>query len=44
MDTEIRKTIQQKIREHSKSGRSLEPVEEADMAVGVTCAEALQQL
>ena len=43
MDTEIRKTIQQKIQEH-KSGRSLEPVEEADMAVEVTCAEALQQL
>ena len=44
MDTEIRKTIQQKIQEHSKSGRSLEPVEEADMTVEVTCAEALQQL
>ena len=44
MDTEIRKTIQQKIQEHSKSGRSLESVEEADMAVEVTCAEALQQL
>ena len=44
MDTEIRKTIQQKIQEHSKSGRSLEPVEEADMVVEVTCAEALQQL
>ena len=44
MDTEIRKAIQQKIQEHSKSGRSLEPVEEADMAVEVTCAEALQQL
>ena len=46
MDTEIRKTIQQKIQEHCKSGRSLEPVEEAeaDMAVEVTCAEALQQL
>ena len=44
MDTEIRKTIQQKIQEHSKSGRSLEPVEEADMAVEITCAEALQQL
>ena len=44
MDTEIRKTIQQKIQEHSKSRRSLEPVEEADMAVEVTCAEALQQL
>ena len=44
MNTEIRKTIQQKIQEHSKSRRSLEPVEEADMAVEVTCAEALQQL
>ena len=44
MDTEIRKTMQQKIQEHSKSGRSLAPVEEADMAVEVTCAEALQQL
>ena len=44
MDTEIRKTIQQKIQEHSKSGRSLEPVEKADMAVDITCAEALQQL
>ena len=44
MDTEIRKTIQQKIQEHSKSGRSLEPVEEADMAVEVTCAESFQQL
>ena len=44
MDTEIRKTIQPKIQEHSKSGRSLEPVEEADMAVEVTCAESLQQL
>ena len=44
MDTEIRKTIQQKIQEHSKSGRSLEPVEEADMAVEVTCAEDLKQL
>ena len=44
MDTEIRKTIQQKIQEHSKSGRSLDPVEEADMAVEVTCAKALQQL
>ena len=44
MDTEIRKTIQQKIQEHSKSGSSLEPVEEADMAVEVTCAKSLQQL
>ena len=44
VNTELRKTIQQKIEEHSESGRSLGPVEEADMAVEVTCAEALQQL
>ena len=44
MDIELRKIIQQKIQEHSKSERSLEPVEEADMAVDVTCAEALQDL
>ena len=44
MDTEIRKTIRQKIEEHSKSEKSLEPGEDADMAVEVTCAEALQQL
>ena len=44
VSTELRKTIQQKIQEHSKSERSLEPVEKADMAVEVTCAEALQQL
>ena len=44
MDTEIRKIIQQKIQEHSKSGRSLKPVEEEDIAVEGTCAEALQQL
>ena len=44
MHTEMRKTIEQKIEEHSKSGRSLEPVEEADMGVDVRCSEALQQL
>ena len=44
MHTEMRKTIEQKIEEHSKSGRSLEPVEEADMWVEVRCSEALQQL
>ena len=42
--TELSNTIQQKIQEHSKSGRSLEPVEEADMAVKVTCAEGLHKL
>ena len=44
VNTELRKTIQQKIQEHSKSERSLEPVEVADIVVEVTCAEALQQL
>ena len=44
MDTDIRKIVQQRIQEHGKSGKSLEPGEEADMAVEVTCAEALQQL
>ena len=44
MHTEMRKTIEQKIEEHSKPGRSLEPVEEADMWVEVKCSEALQQL
>ena len=44
METEIIKIIQQKVQEHSESGRSLEPVEEADLTVEVTSAEALQQL
>ena len=44
INTELSNTIQQKIQEHSRSDRSLEPAEEADMAVEVTCAEALQQL
>ena len=44
VNTELRKTIQQKIQEHKKSERSLEPVEEADMAVEITCAEDLKQL
>ena len=44
MHAETRKTIQHKIEEHSKSGRSLQPVEEADMRLEVRCAKALQQL
>ena len=44
MHTEMRKTIEQKIEEHSKSRRSLVPVEEADMGVEVRCSESLQQL
>ncbi len=44
MHTEIRRRIQQEVGEHSKSGRSLEPVEEADMGVEVRWDEALQEL
>ena len=44
MHAEIRRRIEREIEEHSKSGRSMEPVEEADMGVEVRCAEDLQQL
>ena len=44
MHAEIRRRIEREIDERSKSWRSLEPVEEADMGVEVRCAEALQQL
>ena len=41
---EIRRRIEREIKEHSKSGKSLEPVEAVDIGVEVRCAEALQQL
>ena len=41
---EIRRRMEREIKEHSKSGRSLEPVEEVDVGVEVRCGEALQQL
>ena len=41
---EIRRRIERELKEHSKSGRSLEPVEEVDVGVEVRCAEDLQQL
>ena len=44
MHAEIRRRIEREMEEHSKSGRSMEPVEEADMGVEVRCAEDLQQL
>ena len=44
MQAEIRSRIQREVEEHSKSGRSMEPVEEADMGVEVRCTEALKQL
>ena len=42
--TEIRSRIEREIKEHDKSGRSLEPVDEVDIGMEVRCAEALQQL
>ncbi len=44
MHTDIRRQIKREIEEHRKSGRSLEPVEEADVGVEVRCEEELQQL
>ena len=44
MHAEIRNRIERERDECSKSGTSLEPVEEADIGVVVRCAEALQQL
>ena len=44
MHTEIRRRIERELDEYSKSGRSLEPVEEVDVGVDMSCAEALQQL
>ncbi len=44
MHTDIRRQIKREIEEHSKSRRSLEPVEEADVGVEVKCEEELQQL
>ena len=44
MHAEIRRRIEREIDERSKSGRSKEPMENADVGVEVRCAEALQQL
>ena len=44
MHAEMRKTIEHKIEEHSKSRRNVEPVEEVDVGVEVRCADALQHL
>ena len=41
---EIRRRIEREIEEHSKSGRSLESVEEEDIGMEVRCSKALQQL
>ena len=44
MHAEIKSRIEREIKEHHKEGRSLEPVEEVDIGVEVSCAEELKQL
>ena len=44
MHAEIMRQIEREIKECSKSGRSLKPVEEVDIGLKVRCSEALQQL
>ena len=44
MHTEISQRIKEEVEEHDKPGNRLKPVEEADMGVEVTCAEALKLL
>ena len=44
MQTEIRRRIEEEVKEYSKSEKSLEPVEEADTGVEVRCVEDLQRL
>ena len=44
MHVELQSLIDRAIQEQQEGGRSLEPVEEADMSVEVSCAEQLKQL
>ncbi len=44
MHTEIEKELDQEIQAQSQSGKSREPLEEADMGVEIKCCEALHQL
>ncbi len=44
MHTEIEKELDQEIQTQSQSGKSREPLEEADMGVEIKCCEALHQL
>ena len=44
MQTEIRRRIEQEVKEYSESEKSLEPVEEADTGVDIDCVEDLQRL
>ena len=44
MHAEIKSQIEREVKEHCKEGRSLEPVEEVDIGVEVSCAEELKEL
>ena len=44
MHAKITSLVEGGIEKHGKLGRSMEPVEEANIGVEVRCAEALQQL
>ncbi len=44
LHADIKRQIQREMEEHSKSERSLEPEEEADIAIEVKCKETLQEL
>ena len=44
MHTEIKSRIDREIEEHCKEGRSLDPVEEVDIGVEVSCDEDLKKL
>ena len=44
MHAEIKNRIEREIEEHCKEGRSLEPVEEVDIGVEVSCAEELKEI
>ncbi len=44
LHADIKRQIQREMEEHSKSERSLEPEEEADIAIDVKCKEALHEL
>ena len=44
MHAELESRIDQEVKEHHKEGRSLDPVEEVDVGVEVSCVEDLKQL
>ena len=44
MHTELESRIDHEVKEYRKEGRSLDPVEEVDVGVEVSCAEDLKQL